>query len=402
MGGVYMLQDVDSFFDDYCCTFRLVQMGINNIKGTVKDLNINWINVFTLAKQLSLFTLVKAGIDLLPKEQQPTPQILGTFNKEFITQIVLDSNQLVELDNIKKVFEKNKIDILLLKGAFIKSIYPNTYDRYMGDIDTFVKSDDYEKSHQLILELGYTFDTDSTVDRIYMKKPYICLEHHKSIVDNIESKIGIYFSSIFSRCSLESGYSHIHIMNKEDMYIYLLAHAIHHFQYAGIAPRIVLDFYVYLEKYKNSLDMKYIDEKITEFGYTKFNKTIVDLAYKWFSTNGSGLEKGNLLDKFIASCDTFGTVEHNIGIRTAKLTKNGKPSKIRFLYKLVFPTFNSLKIQYPILEKYPIIVPLVWVKYLWKKVTNSQTTAYYKNINSNTADKYQKIIDTLGLNNIDE
>ncbi len=397
-----MLEDVDKYFDDYYCVFKLVQMAINNKSGDISTLKIDWRVVYTLAKQLSLFALVKAGVDLLPKEQQPSAQAMNAFNNEFTKQILIDTNQLIELDNIKEIFENNKIDILLLKGAYVKYIYPTTYYRYMGDIDTFVKPEDFEKAHQLLLDLGYEVDSDAYFDRVYMKRPYICLEHHKRIIDNLESKVGIYFSSIFSRCTLEQGYSHIYMMNKEDLYIYLLAHAVHHFNYAGVAPRIVLDFYVYLEKYKNILDMKYINGKLQEFGYCKFNEIIVNLAYKWFSPNGSGLEKDSLLDKFIASSSTFGTKEHNIGIRTARMSDNGKISRVRFLRKQLFPSFFSLKLQFPILKNYPMLLPFIWVKYIWNKVTKATTTGYYKNINSNTADKYQKIMFDLGINNIEE
>lgn len=397
-----MLEDVEKYFDNYYCVFKLVQMAINNISSDISNLKIDWRIVYTLAKHLSMFTLVKAGIDLLPKAQQPPEQALKAFNKEFTTQIIIDTNQIVELENIKKTFEKNKVDILLLKGSYMKLLYPTTYYRYMGDIDTFVESKDFEKSHQLLLKLGYNLDTDSISDRIYLKKPYICLEHHKQLTDNCKSNIGKYFNTVFSRCDLEKGCSHIYIMNKEDFYIYLLTHAVHHFNYAGIAPRIVLDFYVYLEKYKNSLNMEYIKDKLNEFGYSKFNDVIVELAYKWFSPNGSGLDKDSLIDKFIASCDTFGTVEHNIGIRTAKMSEQGKTSKFRFLLKQAFPSIESLKQQFAVLEKYPILLPIVWVKYIWRKATTSTTIGYYKNINSNTANKYQKIMYDLGINNIYE
>ena len=85
-----MLEDVEKYFDNYYCVFKLVQMAINNISSDISNLKIDWRIVYTLAKHLSMFTLVKAGIDLLPKAQQPPEQALKAFNKEFTTQIIID------------------------------------------------------------------------------------------------------------------------------------------------------------------------------------------------------------------------------------------------------------------------------------------------------------------------
>ncbi|MBQ1992317.1 MAG: hypothetical protein II233_06030, partial [Clostridia bacterium] len=188
----------------------------------------------------------------------------------------------------------------------------------------------------------------------------------------------------------------------EDIYIYLSVHAVHHIRFSGIAPRIFLDYYVFLEKYKDILNMNYINDVLAKFKYKEFDTIAVSLAYKWFSKNGSGLDKNSNVDLFVADCSTYGTTEHNVGLRTARLAKNGKkPSKLLFVMKQIFPPAVRIKSEFKILEKYPFLLPFVWVAYVAKKAINSNTKSYYSNINEKTASLYNSIITNLGLDNIE-
>ena len=188
-------------------------------------------------------------------------------------------------------------------------------------------------------------------------------------------------------------------MTLEDIYIHLITHAVHHFYYAGIAPRIFLDFYVFLEKNKENLDMQYVDNILQNLGYLQFSKKAIELSYRWFSEKGSGISSDNKLDLFVASCGNFGQIEHNVGIRSANMTADGKkPSKIKFVLKQVFPPFNRITAVFPILKKFPILLPVLWFAYIFIKIRKTPTSHYYKNINSYTVDFYKHIIEDMGLN----
>lgn len=395
-----MNDEVFKHFDDYCGVFKLVNMAVNNQNDDVDYLNVNWNNVFNLSKTLTFVTLVKKGIELLCGENQPDETVKKAFASEFKKQVIIDSNQLYELELMKNGFEKNSIDMMLLKGSCIKNIYDETFLRYMGDIDTYVRRDDFDRANNVLTNLGYRMECDGGHDRLYIKEPFICLEQHFSLDDSKSQNIINYFETVWERGVVKSGYSHIYEMTPEDLYIYLSIHAIHHLDHAGIAPRIFLDYYVFLEKYNNSLNMEYINRTLEEFGYREFDKIAVSLAYRWFGKNGTGLDKNNKLDLFVASCSAYGTVEHNVGIRTAKMVADGeKASKLTFLLKQLFPAYDHIQMQFPVLKKCPLLLPVVWVVYIVEKVRNAKTIRYYKNINNETAEQYNEIISELGLAN---
>lgn len=399
-----MVDNVRKNFDDYCCVFRLVKFGINNMNGSVDDLIINWKNVFVLANQMSFTVLVKVGIDLLIGENVPEKEIKDLFDREYKKQILIDSNQFYELDIIMSAFEKENIDMLILKGSRIKKFYPQTHYRYMGDIDTLVNNNDFDKADKILASLGYKEISFGTHDRVYKKEPFINLEQHFTITEGASNKVIDYYNNIWSKSKLKPEFKHIYEMTLEDIYIYLSVHAVHHINYSGIAPRIFLDYYVFLEKHKGVLDMEYINNILASFNYADFNNVAVTLAYKWFSKEGSGLDKTSTVDLFIADCSTYGTTEHNVGLRTARMAKNGKkPNKLLFILKQIFPPYNRIKSEFPILKKSPLVLPFAWIAYLLKRVFNkSRTIKYYSDINEETAILYNSIISDLGLNDIEK
>lgn len=398
-----MVDNVQNKFDDYCCVFRLVKFAINSIKGNVDDLVLDWKNVFILANQMSFTVLAKIGIDLLTGENKPEKEVKDLFNKEYKKQILIDANQLYELNLMISAFEKEKIDMLILKGSSIKEFYPYTHYRYMGDIDTLVNKSDFDKADKVLSSLGYEEISFGTHDRTYLKKPFINLEQHFNIAEEDSKRIINYYGDIWSKSKLKSNFSHIYEMTLEDIYIYLSVHSVHHIKYSGIAPRIFLDYYVFLEKYKDILNMQYVDKILTEFGYKAFNDAAVKFAYKWFSKKGAGLDKNSTVDLFVADCSTYGATEHNVGLRTARLTKNGKkPSKLFFILKQAFPPYSRIKSEFPVIKKCPLVLPFVWSAYVLKRVFKSRTAKYYSYINEETAAFYSSIIADLGLNNIDK
>ncbi len=398
-----MVDNVQKNFDDYCCVFRLIKLAVNNIEGSVDDLNVDWKNVFNLANHMSFIVLVKVGTELLIGNNKPDDEVKNLLNQAYRKQILIDSNQLYELDLLMSAFEKEKIDTLILKGICLKRCYPYTHYRYMGDIDTFVNKKDFDKADKILSSLDYKEKYVGLHDKVYRKEPFINLEQHFTLVEDDSKQINDYYNDIWSKAKLKSGFSHIYEMTLEDIYIYFAVHAVHHIKFSGLAPRIFLDYYVFLEKYKDILNKNYIDDVLTKFNYKEFDTIAVNLAYKWFGTNGSGLDKNSTVDLFVADCSTYGTMEHNVGLRTAKLAKNGKkPSKLLFIMGQVFPPFVRIKAEFKILEKYPVLLPFVWVAYVFKKAIKTNTKSYYSNINKETADLYNSIITDLGLNNIDK
>ena len=176
-----MNKRVLTYFKEYSAIFSFVNCSVNNTQIENIDENLNWQFIFTESRRLGMLTLVYNAIQQLPDQYRPAQQIMNAFSKENSRLIIVDTNQLIELEKLENAFEENGIDMLPLKGAYLKQMYQSTYYRYMGDIDTFVKLEDFKRANPVLEKLGYVLEDDTGKDWEYFKKPYIFLEQHHSI-----------------------------------------------------------------------------------------------------------------------------------------------------------------------------------------------------------------------------
>ncbi|MBQ7522370.1 MAG: nucleotidyltransferase family protein [Clostridia bacterium] len=385
--------------DEYRCIFRLVKSAVNGEQTDISDLSFDWKKVIRFAEEMSFTALLKKGVDLLEESQQPSAEIRNFLKSQFRKLVMSDTNQLYELELLQNAFEENKIAMLLLKGVYFKKIYPSSVYRYMGDIDTYVELKAFEKADKVLGKLGYVATGElGGHDRIYHKEPFICLEQHFSLYEGSNSAIREYYQNLSRRLKQKEGFSYIYEMSLEDIYIFLNVHAIQHFNYAGIPPRVFLDYYLFRKAFADKTDWKYVDDILKQFGYSDFDAKAQEIAQRWFSPQGTGIDLNNLLDVFLINGETYGKKEHNIGIRTSKMTADGhKPSKLKFIFRQVFPSYGFLKSQNAILRKYPFLLPFVWVVYVGKRIFRKGNMHNYGSINKDTADYYKSVIKAIGL-----
>lgn len=166
-----MNKRVLTYFKEYSAIFSFVNCSVNNTQIENIDENLNWQFIFTESRRLGMLTLVYNAIQQLPDQYRPAQQIMNAFSKENSRLIIVDTNQLIELEKLENAFEENGIDMLPLKGAYLKQMYQSTYYRYMGDIDTFVKLEDFKRANPVLEKLGYVLEDDTGKDWEYFKSP---------------------------------------------------------------------------------------------------------------------------------------------------------------------------------------------------------------------------------------
>lgn len=390
-------------FNEYRCMLKLVSSAVNKTAADIKDCKPDWKTLYIIAKDSSLVNLVSYGISNLPEDDRPSEKIIKLFEQYRNQYLAKDCNQLYELDLLYSECEKQGIDVLFVKGTVMKSEYPRTDMRYMGDVDMLVKPGDMKKAENMLKKIGYSnLSKGKEVHDEYKKPPFMMLEVHRNLVSKSFDREYNYFKNIWDRAVLKKDFTHVYIPTLEDTYIFMTAHAVKHYYFGGIAPRILLDYYVYLENRKDELDFDYIYRVLDGFGCTKFDKTVKKLAYSWFAADGAGLQDDDL-SMFIVTGGTYGRIENNVAIRSALLTKDGeKPSRLRFIISQMFPSRNKLKERFPVVEKSPLLVPFIWVKLIFVRIFidrdfSFKTRKHYNAINSEKIERIKKINKELGL-----
>ena len=266
--------------------------------------------------------------------------------------------QKAESEKLFKELPAHGIRILPLKGCIMKKLYPKESYRQMADLDILIDEENAGKAREVMEGLGDEKSRGEETVIPYVKKPWINVELHHSLLPVWKENHGRY-QKIWECADEKNG---IFQMSWDDYYIYMIEHFAKHFYLSGSGIRSVMDIYVFLEKMKGQLHPDYLEEQFQVRKLEKFRRDMERIADKWFFKGGVGeVEKA---EEIIIFSGVYGTEKgyyRNIEERIAEKSYSQGLSKIIYVFKRIFPGYAFMCGAYPILRKCPPLLPVMWI-----------------------------------------
>lgn len=361
-----------------------------------EETNIDY--ALQIAKKHNIAALIyygafNCGID---KDLPPMKELFLAVYKN----IVMSETQIFEIDKLKKAFDNNAIDYMLLKGSLLKQIYPKAEMRRMGDVDILIKEEQYENIKKLLENEGYTFKYETDHEIVWCKKT-IYLELHKKLIPERNREFYAYFGSGWQFAKKKNEETFAYQLSKEDTFIYLFAHLAKHYTGGGIGIQHMLDLWVY--KLANpDLNEALIVKQLKKLYLDKFYLNVMQTLESWFCAK-QGDDITDFITEFIFASGTYGEHTNRILAVAARQKRyNGKTSKFRKIMSLLFPSVSALKIPYPVLKEKPFLLPFIWIR-RWFEVLFFKSKKITRRINElenstdKNIDKYQEALNFVGL-----
>lgn len=329
---------------------------------------------------------------------------LSFLEKQYKYQLMKEITQQCEVELILSEFDNHKIKCMPLKGLILKDLYPSQELRTMSDLDILIMDKDSKKVKQILLKYGYECRKSGGKDDVYHKNPFMHVEIHRIMVDGNFELIADYYNNIWDVVTPINENSNIYKMSDEDFYIHMISHIASHYATSGIGIRFVFDVWLFLEKYKKTLNFKYINHELEKINLLKFNENFKSMTLKWFN----GIETSELeenMTEYIFNSGTFGTLKNKQSIELV-LGKNGmksfNTSKFLYMIKLVFPSFKYMKNRNVILKKVPILLPYFYIQRLFvalfrKKKLAIQSIKGLDSFNKDYSQKIKKLHEDSGI-----
>ena len=279
-----------------------------------------------------------------------------------------------EREQILHALEEAGIWYLPLKGVILRDYYPNPALRQMADTDILFDVSRSADVQRIMESFGFVKDPEDEIEHqeVYRKPPASVFEMHTMLFDTLTDKrLYEYYKNVEERL-LGDGFQRR--MSHEDFYLYMIAHEYKHFYWGGIGLRALMDTYVFLKRFGEELDWKYIRSEAYRLGILEFETRNRTLARKVFSagtTAGLEDEEKTMLDYFVAS-GAFGTQEFVIH------NKMREVGKFRYWLERTFLPMETIKYHYPLFYKHRILLPVLPVyRFIrgWKNAKNEFKTA---------------------------
>jgi len=271
--------------------------------------------------------------------------------------------QLAERDRLLSVLPAAGIRLLPVKGCWLKEQYPEIHFRQMSDLDMLIDPEDARKAEQIMLSLGYSKEEDNgEYHDGYLKPPYMGVELHLSLLPEDTAHYH-YYDDVWTRAVPEESFPGVFRLRPEDEYIYYLAHLHKHVLYAGTGIRSFLDSVVYRRLWPD-MDRGYLDREFEKLGLLEFACHVEQLSTCWFETGEPLPEALEPMARSILRAGTYGTQEGEFQNELQKFrTKFRSPWMVKLAYLLscLFLPLKAMRELYPVLEKLPVLLPVMWV-----------------------------------------
>jgi hypothetical protein len=345
--------------------------------------------------------LVSELIDIATKGQMPylllnsLLKVTGeceeaaTIKNKLVFSTIKTFRQVFSAREITKAFEEKGIRYQILKGTLMKELYPSPEMREMSDIDLVVYDESLDRAAALMEELGYTNHGLEKHHMIFTKENILLVEVHWCLFDaNAGKKQHLYFKDNF-RAKLKEGTRYSYEFSNEDFYIYMISHMAKHFFETGCGIRNLVDIYVYINKFGDSLNWEYLNQELDILGIKDFEKNVRELAYIWLDNKESDPFFENLFEYMVES-GIYGKRENGIWSQLAKETTDNKSGVKMHFY---FPSIAFMKEKYPWLEKAPFLLPMAWVIRGITGVSSKQARDHRQNLESSDKKEVEKMLE---------
>lgn len=276
------------------------------------------------------------------------------------TAVAIDEQQLYEFSRITELFNKNNIKYMPMKGILLKTIYPKSNMRTMSDLDILIDETQYSRIVPLMEELGYQKGTESDHE-LPWRKDRIYVELHKRIISTHNKDFYSYFGDGWDFAHPLSAQPNRYEMTHEDVYIYLFTHLVKHYRSGGIGMKHMTDLWVYRNIYPN-MDMKYVAAALKKMMLLDFYNNVMLTLSVWFE-EAKPTEITDLISYVIFKSGAFGNYDDHLAalvIRDFK-TENKRHNRIREISALFFPPYHKMCLKYQVLNKFPALLPFMWV-----------------------------------------
>lgn len=267
------------------------------------------------------------------------------------TKLAYDSQQ------IFKTLEQNKIPFIPLKGAVMRSYYPEPYLRTSCDVDILIHSEDCQKALDVLSEqLGFTCLPGVTLHDYQLKTPSgVHVELHYALIeDDRMPKVSAILKTVWDS-SMPVGASLYRRKMSDEMFVfYHIAHMAKHFLGGGCGIRTFIDLWLIQNRMPFQPDV--LNALLADAGLLKFYNECIALCGVWFDGQSHTQVTQNI-ENFVLKGGVYGTMENHAAVAAGK-----GESKLVSICKIIFLPRKSLEILYPRLKKHWFLLPYYQIK----------------------------------------
>lgn len=329
----FMLKQQKIFFD----FLRFCIGSAKEIPGSLKE--VDWKELYAIAKKQALLGVLFYGIRQLPKELAPEQKLLMQWM--VMAEQIRKQNIRLFLDSVKvcKNFENKGFANCILKGQGNALLYPDPYMRTPGDIDIYLsggrrkimKYVDQVCPNQVMRYHHVDFPVMKTAIEVHFTPSYMFFPIHNSRMQKwFKEVMDLQCSNVVT---LPDGYGEITVPTTSFNVVYILSHLYRHVFTEGIGLRQLLDYYFVVMMWhtdltnltdSDSADLAVLQRELKRLGLWKFAGAVMYVLHEVFGLEEDMMivpineKEGMFLLDEIMRGGNFGQYDDRLGDKTGE------------------------------------------------------------------------------------
>ena len=344
------MEKIETQSKDREMLFSVLKAGMGWGANPVEVPNDMLTDLLRLAKRQSIFPIAYRGIcwDQVP---EPIRQKVEAYCSKSVFYFLQQSEA---LRCVSAVLESAAIPYLPLKGAVLRSLYPEDWLRTSSDLDVLVHPEDLDAAIALLTEnAGFCKKKQSDHD-VSMLNQYVHLELHFRLSGDMSIPL---LDEVWQHSRKTEG-SFRYEMDTDYLIFYVLAHMSRHLKAEGLGIRAYLDLFLLL--HKTEFDESKLLGMCKESRLLRFYEASKNLAEVWFGEE-THTAISSELEKVVLSGGVFGSAETTVFARQRQIAQNTRSSLNYFQRRLFLPA-EEMRLRYPELESKPWLLPYLYGK----------------------------------------
>lgn len=300
----------------------------------------------------------------------------SAYKNEIILKSLTQSRYTHQALQLIHELQQEGIQIILLKGIILKTIYPVADLRMMGDVDLLVPKSQLEQIESLLSSRGYQKSPILSEKHHTYQGPGFEIEVHWTLGNSKHQQGLLAFEEYLWHHlqPLEINQKTYWTLSDEDFLIHLILHAAGHMRSSGFGIRQLCDITLWIEKHP-LLDWEYIVASLTDMHLMAFSQYLFFVCHQLLTLEVPSLLKlekveQSVLSQFIEwifSNGVHGKREERQPFENYFAYNIAQVGSIWVRVRLLFPSLKSLATYYTYAHRYPLLLTIAWV-HRWGRI----------------------------------
>lgn len=369
---------------------KCIQLASAGARGDViSDHTVCWNEVISTAYEQNVLSLVSCALLLSPElacPEQLKENLLNTMRNVSVKNSIRCQRVLHLVSEIEAV----GIPVQILKGYSISRLYAYPESRDAVDSDLLVSSAHESEVYRLLEEKGFSVKARRLTanEGVCEHEKYGKIEVHVGLYPEITENVWKNLVDVGDFIKEKPIYINeqrgsFHTLGHTDQLLFLTLHMAKHFVESGLTIRMMLDIALHFAKHKSEINLDRYWSIIRKLNYDSLVNGIfwIMIEYGGFQVDSfPGISSKvsahiALILRDLEEGGYMGAKEleerHDSGMEYNRQLLLKRKNGVRYwLYMLswklrsganyMFPSYAMLKKIYPIVERYPLLVPVMW------------------------------------------